>query len=132
MPYEKQLTDDYMGTIHVGSGVVTGAEILEGCKAVTTLVQSTANFHYKLVDLSRATELRISSQEFEDILEQDRLIAEQRPNDTVAVVAPNENIRAIAEEWRRRAEGLGWAIEILQRKEEAMSWIQERLESAQV
>jgi hypothetical protein len=132
MPYETQLTDDYMGTIHVGSGVVTGTEILEGCKSVTVLVQSTANFHYKLIDLTRVTELRITAEELEGILEQDRLIAQQRPNDSVAIVVPNENVRAIAEEWRHRVEGLGWAIEILPSRDEAMAWILERVEGAQV
>lgn len=132
MPYETHLTDDYMGTIHVGRAVVTGAEILEGCKSVTILVQSTANFHYKLIDLSQATEMRITPEEFDDILEQDRLIAEQRPNDSVAIVVPDESIRAVVEEWRHRVEGLGWTIEILPSREEAMAWIQDRVEGAEV
>jgi len=132
MPYDTQLTDDYMGTIHVGSGVVTGAEIVEGCKSVAVLVQSTANFHYKLVDLSRATEVRISPEEFEEIMEQDRLIAQQRPHDRVAIVVPNDEIRALAESWRKEAEKLGWSIEILPSREQAMAWIEERMASAQV
>ena len=132
MPYDTQLTDDYMGTIHVGSGVVTGAEIVEGCKSVAVLVQSTANFHYKLVDLSHATEVRISPAEFEEILEQDRLIAQQRPHDAVAIVVPNDEIRALAETWRGEAEKLGWSIEILPSREEAMAWIEEKMAGVQV
>ena len=127
MPLDTQLTDDYMGTIHVGTGVVTGTEILQACKSVTVLVQSTANFHYKLIDLERVTEVRITAEELNEILEQDRLIAQQRPNDTVAVVATNENVRAIVEDWRQRVADLGWAIEILPSRKEAMAWIQERL-----
>ncbi len=132
MPFETQLTDDYMGTIHVGRDVVTGTEILEGCKSVTALVQSTENFHYKLIDLSHATEVRITPEEFDEILEQDRLIAQQRPNDSIGIVAPNENVRAIVEEWRHRVAGLGWTIEILPSREEAMAWIQDRVAGAQV
>src|SRR5262249_5149559 len=132
MPYDTQLTDDYMGTIHVGSGLVTGAEIVEGCKAVAALVQTTANFHYKLVDFSRVTEVRISPEEFEEIMEQDRLIAQQRPHDSVAIVVPNDEIRAIAETWRKEAEKLGWSIEILPSREQATAWIEERMAGAQV
>jgi hypothetical protein len=36
------------------------------------------------------------------------------------------------EEWRHRVEGLGWAVEILPSSEEAMAWIQDRVEGAQV
>src|SRR5215510_11184892 len=104
MPFETHLTDDYMGAILVGTGIVTGAEILGACKSVTLLVQSTANFHYKLIDLARVTELRVTPQEYDDILEQDRLIAQQRPHELVAVVAINQSVRAIMEEWRRRVE----------------------------
>jgi hypothetical protein len=132
MPFDTHLTSDYMGTILVGTGVVTGSEILEACKSVTALVQSTANFHYKLIDLARVTELRITPEEYDDILEQDRLIAKQRPNDSVAIVATDESVRAIMEEWRHRVEGLGWAVEILPSREEAMAWIQDRVEGAQV
>ena len=132
MPYDTQLSDDYMGTIHVGSGVVTGSEILEGCKTVTALVQTTANFYYKLIDLARASEVRISPEEFEQILEQDRLIAAQRPNDSVAIVAPNDQIRAVAEEWRRQVDDLGWSIEIVPTREEALAWIEEKMSGAQL
>ena len=60
MPYETELTDDCMGVVHRGSGMVTGEEILRGSLAVSQLVQNTENFHYEFVDLSEATEFKFT------------------------------------------------------------------------
>ena len=61
MAFLTEPTEDSMGIIHVETGVVTGGEILAGCKSHRALVEPTENqnFHYKAVDLSAVTELRI-------------------------------------------------------------------------
>lgn len=125
MPYTTELTEDYMGIIQVGSGTVTGSEILEGCRSVTALVQTTENFHYKLVDFSTAQELRITEGELEEIVAEDRLIARERPHAAVAIVAPNEPIEAIANRWEELVKELGWSTHIARTRAEALGWLRE-------
>jgi hypothetical protein len=130
MAFLTELTEDYMGIIHVGMGVVTGSEILEGCKSDRALVQVTANFHYKLVDLSAATELRITETELRDIVEEDRVIATFRPHAAVVIVAPNDRIRTIAQHWEILVEELGWSTHISRTRAEASKWLIENATTA--
>jgi hypothetical protein len=125
MPFETELTDDYMGIIHVGSGIVTGQEILQGCRSVTALVQTTENFHYKLVDLSAASELQINEDELREIVEEDQLIAAARPHCAIVIVAPNEKMRAIARHWQELVAELGWQTQIVRSRAEALDWLRE-------
>jgi hypothetical protein len=125
MPFETELTGDCMGIVHVGSGIVTGSEILEACRSVTALVQTTENFHYKLVDLTAARDLQISEEELRDIVEEDRLIAHERPQAVVAIVAPNEKMRVIARHWQGLVAELGWTTQIVRNRAEATAWLHE-------
>ncbi|HEY3601028.1 MAG TPA: hypothetical protein VGK72_03650 [Chthoniobacterales bacterium] len=125
MPFETELTDDYMGIIHVGSGTVTGQEILEGCRSVTALVQTTENFHYKLVDFSAASELQIGEEELREIVEEDRLIAAARPHCAIVIVVPNEKMRGIARHWQELVAELGWQTQVVRSRAEALGWLRE-------
>ena len=130
MAFLTELTEDYTGIIHVGTGVVTGGEILEGCKSDRALVQVTENFHYKLVDLSAVTELRITEKELRDIVEEDRVIAAFRPGAAVVIVAPNDRIRTMAQHWEILVEELGWSTHISRTRAEASKWLIENAAAA--
>jgi hypothetical protein len=132
MPYTTELTEDYMGVVHAGTGTVTGGEILQGCQTFTFLVQNTENFHYKLVDFSAATELQITTEDLQEIVVQDRLIAAARPHVTVVIIAPNEQIRARAQEWERLVEELGWSTHVSTTRGEALHWLQDNFTAAPV
>jgi hypothetical protein len=132
MPYTTQLTEDYEGIIQIGNGTVTGTEIVLGCRSVTALVQTTENFHYKLVDFTTARELRITERELAEIVEEDRLIARARPHAAVAIVAPNEEMRAIAHHWESLVEELGWSTHVVPTRTEALEWLREKFSTAQV
>ncbi len=125
MPYTTELTEDYLGIIQVGDGTVTGTEILQGCRSVTALVQTTENFHYKLVDLTAARELQITGDELAEIVAEDRLIARARPQAAVVIVAPNEKIRGIALHWEVLVEELGWSTHVARTRAEALDWLRE-------
>jgi hypothetical protein len=132
MPYTTELTEDYMGVLHAGSGTVTGRQILQGCQTFTLLVQNTENFHYKLVDFSAATELQITTEDLQEIVVQDRLIAASRPHVTVVIVVPNEQMRALANEWERLVEELGWSTHVSTTRGEALHWLRDNFIAAPV
>lgn len=130
MPYETELTDDFMGVVHRGSGLVTGEEILRGSLAVSQLVQNTENFHYEFVDLSEATGIQISEDHLQQIVTLDRMTAFFRPHAVVVVVAPDEGVFAIASQWENRVQSLGWNTHVSRSRTEARAWLKENFDPA--
>lgn len=125
MPYLTELTEDYMGVIHTGTGVVTGEEVLRGCQSVSQLVENTENFHYKFVDLAEATGIEMTEEDLQEIVAVDRMMAYFRPHATVVIVAPDERLFAVAKQWENLVGDLGWATHVSRERSEALAWLQE-------
>ncbi len=125
MSYSTELSDDCMGIHHVGSGAVAGEEILEACRATTQLLQNTENFHYEFIDFSEVTELTISEDEFDRMIAQDFYAAIYRPDAVVVIVAPRDDLFAIATKWEQRIKGIGWQTHIARDRTEAKAWLLE-------
>jgi hypothetical protein len=128
MPYRTELTEDYMGVVHIGSGVVNGEEILRGSQAVAQLVENTENFHYEFVDLSEATGIQITQQHLQEIAMLDRTTAYFRPHAIVVIVAPDERLFAVAKQWESMVQDLGWKTHISRARSEARSWLRENFD----
>ncbi len=128
MPYETELTDDYMGVVHRGSGMVTGEEMLRGSLALSQLVQNTANFHYEFVDLSEATGMQVTERHLQQIATLDRMTAFFRPHAVVVVVAPDERLFAVAKRWESLVQNLGWNTHVTRSRSEAKRWLEENFD----
>jgi hypothetical protein len=128
MPYATELTEDYMGVVHTGTGVVTGQEILRGSQTVAQLVENTENFHYEFVDLSGATGIEITEQHLQEIATLDRMTAYFRPHAVVVIVAPDERLFAVAKQWESLVQDLGWKTHISRDRSEAKSWLRENFD----
>ncbi len=128
MPYETELTEDFMGVVHRGSGMVTGKEILRGSLALSQLVQNTENFHYEFVDLSEATGIRITEHDLREIVTLDRMTAFFRPHAVVVVVAPDERLFAVAKRWESLVRSLGWNTHVSHSRSEARDWLEENFD----
>lgn len=128
MPYETELTEDFMGVVHRGSGVVTGEEMLRGSLALSQLVQNTENFHYEFVDLSEATGIRITEAHLQEIVTLDRMTAFFRPRAVVVVVAPDDRLFAVAKRWEKLVSHLGWNIHVSRSRSEARNWLEENFD----
>ncbi len=129
MAYTTELTEDYMGIVHTGSGVVTGADLLESCRASTHLVQNTENFHYQFIDFTDVTELKITPDDLIKIVAQDHFAALFRPNAVVVIVAPRDDLFEIGKKWERRVQDLGWKTLISRSRTEANAWLRENYPS---
>ena len=125
MPYTTELTEDYMGIVHTGTGVVRGEDLLEACKSTTALKQNTENFHYEFIDFTDATELRVTAEELEQIIAQDRFTAILRPDAVVVIVAPDDEIFQTVQEWDRRVQHIGWKTYIARSRPPAIEWLRE-------
>ncbi len=125
MSYSTELTYDCMGILHYGAGLVTGGDLVEACRATLQLLQNTENFHFEFIDFSEVTELRITADEFDQIVANDHFAAVFRPEAVVVIVAPRDDVFATGKEWERRVEGLGWKIHISRSREEGDQWLKE-------
>ncbi len=127
MPLTTETTEDFQGIVHIGTGVVTGRDIIGGSAAALLLVRNTRNFHYEFVDLSAAESVVVSNEELEQVLALDRLAAVYRPQAIVVLVAPSDDALAVAKEWERRVEPLGWSTHIARERGAALDWLHAHL-----
>jgi hypothetical protein len=114
-----------MGVMHLGAGVVTGADLLEGCRMTTQLRQNTENFHFEFIDFSDVTELKITADDLMQIVAQDHYAAIFRPDAVVVIVAPRDDQFEIGKKWERRVEDIGWKTHIAHDRAEATAWLRE-------
>ena len=125
MPLRIEITDDFEGIVHIGSGLVTGDDLADGCLAAFRLVENTQNFHFQFIDLSAATELQFSPEHLERIAEQDRLAAIYRPNAVVVILAPQDEFYGLGKMWEKRIRHLGWNTHVSRDRAEALQWLRE-------
>lgn len=131
MAYKTQLSDDCLGILRIGSGVVTGRELAAASVAATQLVQNTENFEYEFVDLSEVTEVRVTREELAQIVTQDRIIARFRPHAIVVIVAPQDQTLTMAREWEESVSDLGWSTHICRSRSEGLNWLRENVAALQ-
>ncbi|MGI8431463.1 MAG: hypothetical protein ACR2MW_04120 [Chthoniobacterales bacterium] len=125
MSYTTELTEDCMGIVHVGTGVVRGQDLIEACKSTLALLQATENFHYEFIDFSDTTELCITPVDFEQIIAQDHFAALLRPEAVVVIVAPDDEIFQTVQEWDRRVQDIGWKTHLSRSRAPALKWLRE-------
>lgn len=125
MSYTTELTEDCMGVMHRGVGVVTGEDLLGGCRATTQLRQNTENFQFEFLDFSEVTELKITPDELVQIVAQDHYAAILRPDAVVVIVAPRDDLFEIGKKWQRRVQDIGWKTYIAHDRAEGVRWLRE-------
>jgi len=132
MPYITELTEDCRGIVHVGTGLVTGEDLIEATRMASQLVQNTENFQFEFIDLSEVSEVHITEQQLEEIAKEERIAAAYRPRAIVAIVAPVDTVFAIAQQWQQKVEDLDWRTLIARSRPEALRWLRDQLALAQV
>jgi hypothetical protein len=114
-----------MGIIHVGTGVVTGADMLGGCHRAVQLVENTENFNFEVIDFTNVTELQTTEEDLDEMVALGHLAAVFRPEAAVVIIAPRPELFEIGKKWERRVQDLGWKTRIAHSREEAMNWLRE-------
>ncbi len=130
MPLITETTKDCQGILQLGSGRITGEELVQASHNVLLLFQNTQNFKYEFVDLSNATDLQFAEEHLAQIAAQDRVIATFRPNAIVVVVAPREEFYQLAKRWESEVQELGWRTQVTRKRSHALAWLHQHLASA--
>lgn len=123
MPLATETTTDCQGIIHIGSGVVTGEEIVKASHAALELVRNTQNFHYEFVDLTDATGAQVADEHLDQVTAQDRLAATFRPTAVVVIAAPRDDLFALSKKWQGLVQSLGWSTHVARDRTDALRWL---------
>ena len=130
MPYVTEFIDGGTGVLHVGSGVVTSAEIIEGARRVQSDESRARGLTHGLTDLTDVSELRVTTAELRLIVDASRKTAKLVPRGVVAIVAPKDHAFGMARMWELLIDEDGWTTRVFRDRVEAEIWLREQLSAA--
>jgi hypothetical protein len=123
MPYTSEVIDNGKGLLHIGSGTVTGNDLMASATTALKLVQDGLSPRYGPTDLTHLTEFAVSNEiERNAILNSN--IALLLPSVKLAIVAPTDNIYGMVRMWLAHRDRTRWRSEVFRRKEEALLWLE--------
>jgi hypothetical protein len=126
MPYETQYVDSEKGVLKIGSGVVTGAELLETATH-QSLDERIRTVKYALVDFSQMIEMKITSEIVRQMVEIQKKTSQLAPDVVVAIVAPSPLAYGMSRVWQSFAYDLGWTSNVFHSRPDAVAWLIKKL-----
>jgi len=128
MPIEIKDLDGGLGVLIFGTGVVSNDDYVD--KHKKHLLQNKDKFNkyrYSLSDLTAVTEADISSESISLIAGLCRSAAKFNPYPVIAIIANQNLIYGLARMTEMLIDATGWEHEVFRNREDAESWIRERL-----
>jgi hypothetical protein len=128
MPYTTELIDDGRGLLHVGTRVLTGAEILAGARAAHTISGRAGKFTHGLTDLTGVTELKLTADEVRRISDEHRITARLTVQGApVALIVSSDVVFGMVRMWQAHVDDTGWTIRLFRSRAEAEAWLSGQL-----
>lgn len=110
----------------VGSGRLTGHEIIGAKQALLTTEDQVRLVHAFLVNLANVDALEISGDEMRQIIGLDVQLSALAPHAAVAIVAPRDHVFGLARMWEAYADTVGWVTAVFRSPAEANAWLEQR------
>ena len=126
MPIEIKVTEDGVGVEFIVSGVLTGAEIIEANKQIYGDSNFT-NLKYQLLDRTACTDFQVSSDEVQDIAEQEIAAARTNPEMVVAFVSTSDLQYGVSRMYQAYVDDKGFETELFRDRQSAQEWINARV-----
>lgn len=124
MPFSTEYVGEGRGVRLVGTGLLTGQEILEAKQGLLRSPDRIKGLAYGLVDMTDVTELQITRDDVLEFVAVDVQIAALVPRVlAVAVVAPGDLAFGLARMWEAFAEVTGWNTHVFRSRAEAEPWL---------
>lgn len=127
MPFVNTFTADGTGLHQVGTGLVTGAEILTAAATIAQATDRAKKLRFAFVDVSGATEFRVTPDDVRLISRQGATIALLAPNAVVVIVAPIDDAYGMSRMWQTLVEGTGWQTAVFRQHDQAVTWLRDRI-----
>ena len=126
MPIQIKYIDGGIGVEFIGSGLVTGADIIAANKEI----YRNENFYrqrYQIVDRTKCTNYKVSHEEIIKIAEQDKVAAKTNPNIIIAFISTSPLQYGISRMYQAYVGDEGFLTEVFQDRKSAEKWIEEQL-----
>jgi hypothetical protein len=123
MPVENEFSDDGLGFLLTGLGIVTGQEILDAIAIRFSTEDKVKKYLYGLVDYTRVHEFRVTNNEIDHIARKDIAAARINPDLILAIAATDDLIFGLGRMFEVFVEKSGWTIKICRTLDEAVLWI---------
>ena len=122
MTIEVKYTDDNMGVTFYAVGKVTGKDIIESQRDI---YQSNGfkNLRYWIVDRSRCTEYKVSSDEVSQIATMDNKAVELNPNLIMALISESDLQFGVSIMYESQIIEDGFNTNVFRNRSEAEKWI---------
>ena len=126
MPIQIKYIEGGFGVEFIGSGVVTGADIIKANKEI----YSNENFsrqRYQIVDRTNCKEFQVSNEEIRIIAEQDKAAAKINPNIIIALISKTDLQYGISRVYRALVGDSGFLTEVFRDRKNAEEWLEKQL-----
>ena len=123
MPVRVRSTDDGIGMVGEGVGVVSGRDLLDATARLFGAFGRNPAIRYAIMDLSALSEQKIDTPSLEELARP----LEKMPSLVVAVVAPSQVLYGLGRMWQILAEQPNLVTRIVRTRAEAVTWIAEEL-----
>jgi len=123
MPYHSELIEDGTCVLRVGTGVLTGAEILAAAKALPEFVVDLSKFTHGLVDLTGVTYLDVSTEDIKKISEQNLKLSQLTGAGRIAIAASSDLAFGMSRMYGALVSTKNWTVATFRTMEEARAWL---------
>jgi hypothetical protein len=120
------MIDGGTGIHHVGTGLLTGREIIAEMARISAVLEQPELVTHGLIDLTAVTELRVSSAEIMAMTGIDTKLSEVIKRARVAIVAPDDLVFGVSMMYAGHMGPSPWTIEVFRRKDLALAWLGSR------
>ena len=129
MPIQIKYIDGGFGVEFIGSGVVTGVDIIEANKEIYGQ-ENFSRQRYQIVDRTNCKEFRVNNDEIRIIAEQDKAAAKTNPNIIIALISTSDLQYGISKMYQAHVGENGFLTEIFRYRESAEEWIKNQLKQS--
>jgi len=123
MPYHSELIEDGTCVLRVGTGVLTGKEILATARALPEVVVDMSKITHGLVDLTGVTRLDVSTEEVRRISELNLKISELTGPGRIAIAASSDLAFGMSRMYGALVSTKNWTVATFRTMEEARAWL---------
>ena len=126
MPIERKLLPGG-GSLLVGTGTLTGTEILVAINAVHQTEEKTREIVFQIGDFRLVEKVELPTEDIKSVAERDRLTATINPNLITAVVAEKDILFGLSRMWEIFISDAPGDTAVFRSMDEAKSWVAEQI-----
>ena len=129
MPVEYKFLDDGIGVLLEAEGRVTGQKLIETLAEIYRSEEKAKKFKYSIIDFTDIEKMDVSNGELDLISEKHRDAGKLTADRVIAVAAGKDIAFGLSRMWQASIDDNNWDITIVRTRNEAESWVREKVRS---